>query len=463
MVGAAGVLRIPAALTEADAHLGLANRLAGPFAERVFLRISARGPGRGQVPRRRAADPGALAGRQRRPRPGGASGSPPRGRSCSSSAEARAAHALERGRGRGLRPEKARRAPSRRGTGLPAARRAGARRDDYRLLAFTDDFGAALAAADLVVARAGGSVWEIAAAGKPALLVPYPHATADHQAKNARYFERGGGAVVVPEQELDLRRQVDDLLAEPARLAAMGRDARTRAARRRRRRRGGADRACPLEGPPLWLVGIGGAGLCGSRSSRRPGGRRSPAGTARDAVPRARPGRGIPVTVSAEPPSLRPGGRSIVSTAYAGRARGRLPRSVPGGARRASPLDRRRGRAREDDDGRDDRVLPRPARPRSVLPDRRRRAAARRQRPSGRRVARRRGRRVRPHRLRARPPTSRWSRMSISTTTLRSPRAPSSRSASRAGRATRTGPVVWGAERAARRPRPCRPRPSTTA
>ena len=51
-------------------------------------------------------------------------------------------------------------------------------------------------------------VWEIAAAGKPALLVPYPHATADHQTKNARYFERAGGAVLVPEEELDLRRQV---------------------------------------------------------------------------------------------------------------------------------------------------------------------------------------------------------------------------------------------------------------
>jgi UDP-N-acetylglucosamine--N-acetylmuramyl-(pentapeptide) pyrophosphoryl-undecaprenol N-acetylglucosamine transferase len=95
-------------------------------------------------------------------------------------------------------------------------------RRDYRLLPFTDDFGAALGAADLVVARAGGSVWEIAAAGRPALLVPYPHATADHQTENARYFERGGGAVVVPEPELALRRQVDELLADPERLQKMG-------------------------------------------------------------------------------------------------------------------------------------------------------------------------------------------------------------------------------------------------
>jgi UDP-N-acetylglucosamine--N-acetylmuramyl-(pentapeptide) pyrophosphoryl-undecaprenol N-acetylglucosamine transferase len=90
------------------------------------------------------------------------------------------------------------------------------------LLGFTDDFGAALAAADLVVARAGGSVWEVAAAGKPALLVPYPDATGDHQTKNARFFEQGGGAVVVPQEELDLRRQVEALLGDPERLAAMG-------------------------------------------------------------------------------------------------------------------------------------------------------------------------------------------------------------------------------------------------
>ena len=70
-------------------------------------------------------------------------------------------------------------------------------RDDYVLLPSTDDFGAALAAADLAISRAGGTVWELAAAGTPAILVPYPHATADHQTQNARYFERGGGAVVV--------------------------------------------------------------------------------------------------------------------------------------------------------------------------------------------------------------------------------------------------------------------------
>ena len=96
------------------------------------------------------------------------------------------------------------------------------RRPDYVLLGFTDDFGAALSAADLVVARAGGSVWEIAAAGKPALLVPYPHATADHQARNAQFFAARGGAVVVPQDQLDLRRQAEELLDDPDRLRQMG-------------------------------------------------------------------------------------------------------------------------------------------------------------------------------------------------------------------------------------------------
>jgi UDP-N-acetylglucosamine--N-acetylmuramyl-(pentapeptide) pyrophosphoryl-undecaprenol N-acetylglucosamine transferase len=95
-------------------------------------------------------------------------------------------------------------------------------RPEYKLIGSTDEFGAALGAADLALSRAGGSVWELAAAGLPAILVPYPFATADHQTLNARYFERGGGAIVVPETELgrvpDLARS---LLGDAGRLAGM--------------------------------------------------------------------------------------------------------------------------------------------------------------------------------------------------------------------------------------------------
>jgi UDP-N-acetylglucosamine--N-acetylmuramyl-(pentapeptide) pyrophosphoryl-undecaprenol N-acetylglucosamine transferase len=96
------------------------------------------------------------------------------------------------------------------------------RREGYVLLPAVEDFGAALSAVDLAVSRAGGSVWELAAAGVPAILVPYPHATADHQTKNARHFERAGAAVVVPETELGrVPELARSLLGDPARLAAL--------------------------------------------------------------------------------------------------------------------------------------------------------------------------------------------------------------------------------------------------
>jgi UDP-N-acetylglucosamine--N-acetylmuramyl-(pentapeptide) pyrophosphoryl-undecaprenol N-acetylglucosamine transferase len=219
VVLAARVLRVPAALTEADARLGLANRLAAPFAQRVFLAY----PIEGLEPPKYTVV-----------------GRPVPARSHSgSSADGRRAFGLPAagpvvlvsGGSQGARRlnEAALEAFAESG---PAVLHLTGERDfaeldrvprraEYVLLPFTDDYGAALAAADVVVARAGGSVWEVAAAGKPALLVPYPFATADHQTANARYFEAGGGAVVVQEPELRLRQQVADLLDDAARLRKM--------------------------------------------------------------------------------------------------------------------------------------------------------------------------------------------------------------------------------------------------
>ncbi len=81
-------------------------------------------------------------------------------------------------------------------------------RPGYRLISYLDieQFGLALASADLVVARAGGSVFELAAYGLPAILVPYPHAAGDHQSSNARWMEQAGAARVIEDGELTVAR-----------------------------------------------------------------------------------------------------------------------------------------------------------------------------------------------------------------------------------------------------------------
>jgi UDP-N-acetylglucosamine--N-acetylmuramyl-(pentapeptide) pyrophosphoryl-undecaprenol N-acetylglucosamine transferase len=220
MVYAAARRNIPTALMEADAHLGLANRLAAPFAKRVFLSFPTAGR---DGPKYRVTG---------RPIPERSRAQPQQ--------EARELFGLpERGPvllvfggslGAGVLNELAIEAFAKAG---PAVLHLAGTRDydrlssritrpDYRLYAYTDEFGAALGASDLALARAGGSVWELAAAFKPAVLVPGLFATGDHQTKNAEYFEQGGGAIVVPES--DVARAPDlirELLDDSVRLAEM--------------------------------------------------------------------------------------------------------------------------------------------------------------------------------------------------------------------------------------------------
>lgn len=74
----------------------------------------------------------------------------------------------------------------------------------WRLLPYIDDMGSCLAAADLVLSRAGASsVAEIAARCVPSVLVPYPYATENHQATNAGYLVEAGGARLVDDAALD--------------------------------------------------------------------------------------------------------------------------------------------------------------------------------------------------------------------------------------------------------------------
>ena len=95
---------------------------------------------------------------------------------------------------------------------------------------FIEDMPTAFARADLVVCRSGAStVAEIAAAGKPAVFVPFPRAADDHQRVNAEALAKHGAAVVVEESKLEgvwLAETIAALLQDPQRLGTMGQAAR---------------------------------------------------------------------------------------------------------------------------------------------------------------------------------------------------------------------------------------------
>jgi UDP-N-acetylglucosamine--N-acetylmuramyl-(pentapeptide) pyrophosphoryl-undecaprenol N-acetylglucosamine transferase len=220
MVVAARIKGVPAALTEADAHLGLANRLAAPLARRVFLAYDTPGRDRAKyrvvgrpIPRDhlgadRDASRAAFGLPQDKPVLavfGGLAGAQVLNEFAVETYGASGPAVLHIAGDRdfpGLRPK--------------------VTRSDYVLLPNVQRFGEALAAPDLAISRAGGTVWELAAAGTPTILVPYPYATADHQFLNAVHFEQGGGAVVVRQEELDrVPALVDELLDDPERLRRM--------------------------------------------------------------------------------------------------------------------------------------------------------------------------------------------------------------------------------------------------
>ncbi|MGH7715552.1 MAG: UDP-N-acetylglucosamine--N-acetylmuramyl-(pentapeptide) pyrophosphoryl-undecaprenol N-acetylglucosamine transferase [Vulcanimicrobiaceae bacterium] len=74
----------------------------------------------------------------------------------------------------------------------------------FTLIPYFDDPSPAYAAADLVVARAGASTLaELAATGRASLLIPYPHASEDHQAANARFFADSGASRLLHDAELN--------------------------------------------------------------------------------------------------------------------------------------------------------------------------------------------------------------------------------------------------------------------
>ncbi len=234
---AASRLGLPLVLTEADSHLGLANRLLAGRARRVCLAFPIPG---------REGDPYLVTGRPVPAAVVGADRGAARQRfgigaeeSCllvfGGSLGARTlneaaleAFAGDRERGfhvlhvAGSRDYASSRERLHNELSRHRTRSGGG--GDYVLLEYEPNLGEVLAASDLVLARAGGSVFEIAAAGRPAILVPFPHATADHQTTNARWMTEAGAAEAIADADLTpelLASRARELLADREQLASM--------------------------------------------------------------------------------------------------------------------------------------------------------------------------------------------------------------------------------------------------
>jgi UDP-N-acetylglucosamine--N-acetylmuramyl-(pentapeptide) pyrophosphoryl-undecaprenol N-acetylglucosamine transferase len=228
--GLAAVLsRTPLVLTEADSHLGLANRLLARRARRVCLSFPIAG---------REGEPYLVTGRPVADAVLRADRGPARQRfgispeaSCllvmggsqgARSINLAAVEAFAEGAGRDFHVIHL---SGRRDYEELEQRLAGApHHDRYTLLAYEPDLGDVLVACDLALARSGGSVFEVTAAGRPAILIPYPYATADHQSANAAWMVNAGAAELIEDSAVSaelLRDRVAALLGDTARLAAM--------------------------------------------------------------------------------------------------------------------------------------------------------------------------------------------------------------------------------------------------
>lgn len=243
---AAALTRTPLVLTEADSHLGLANRLLAGRARRVCLAFPVAG---------REGDPYLVTGRPvpRAVLEGDRAAARARfgidadtrcllvvgGSQGARSVNFAAIEAFAEGANAvapGMREEVRSRdfhvlhiAGKRDFPELERRLAAASHPERYTLLDYEPNLGDALAAADLVLGRSGGSIFEVVAAGRPAILVPYPFATADHQSANAEWMRSGGAATVIPDAELTpelLAREVAAVLGDPGRLERMAAAAR---------------------------------------------------------------------------------------------------------------------------------------------------------------------------------------------------------------------------------------------
>ncbi len=231
---AATLTRTPLVLTEADSHLGLANRLLAGRARRVCLAFPIEGreghryvvTGRPVPEAVLTADRAAARGRFGIPADarvvlvvGGSQGA--------RSLNFAALEAFAEREGREFRVLHL--SGTRDHEALRERLEAAPNAEGYELIAYEPDLGDVLAACDLVLGRSGGSIFEFTAAGRPAVLVPYPHATADHQRANARWMERGGAATILEDDALEpaaLLAAVGGILGDAERLGRMAEAAR---------------------------------------------------------------------------------------------------------------------------------------------------------------------------------------------------------------------------------------------
>lgn len=225
--------RLPLILTEADRHLGLANRLLARRADRVCLAFEIPGvDGENVVVTGRPVGRAVLAADRARARerfgihPGSDCLLVMGGSLGARTINLAAVAALAGDPGREFDVIHV---TGRRDHQVVSERLAAApHRDRYIVLEYEPDMGDCLAACDLVLGRSGGSVFELAARGRPGVLVPYPHATGDHQRANADWMVEAGAAVVVSDGELDPARvtaEVEAILGDPERLARMSKAA----------------------------------------------------------------------------------------------------------------------------------------------------------------------------------------------------------------------------------------------
>jgi UDP-N-acetylglucosamine--N-acetylmuramyl-(pentapeptide) pyrophosphoryl-undecaprenol N-acetylglucosamine transferase len=231
---AASLSGTPLVLTEADSHMGLANRLLARRARRVCLAfpIEGRGGERYLVTGRPVPAEVLEADREAARRRFGIAADARCLFVVGGSQGARSVNfaALEAFAERDGRDFRVLHLSGRRDhEELERRLAAASHRDGYELIGYDPDgLGDFLAAADLVLGRSGGSIFEFTAAGRPAILVPYPYATAGHQSANAAWMERGGAATVVVDAELGgeagaerLRAEVAAILGDGSRLEAM--------------------------------------------------------------------------------------------------------------------------------------------------------------------------------------------------------------------------------------------------